>query len=192
MNADRRRSLIIAFVLFAPFCGYFSVSAQRIGPGWVWQNPLPQGNQLNAIHFAKDKLTGFAVGADNSILYTRNGGFSWQQQAFSENVSFSSVFTKDAKNAVIVGARGTILTTDNAGELWKAIAVDTRDRLAAVTFVAGNQVGWTVGTYGRILKTLDGGRIWKTQNTGTKEHLSKITALDEKNAVAVGTNGIVL
>src|SRR5688572_21650489 len=121
-----------------------AVSAQRIGPGWAWQNPLPQGNQLNSIHFAKDKLTGFAVGADNSILYTRNGGFTWQHQMTMENVSFSSVFTKDSKNAVVVGARGTILLTDNGGDFWRAVPIGVRDHLAAVTFVEGNQTGWAV------------------------------------------------
>ena len=91
MNADRRKYFALIFVLFVPFCGHFSVSAQRVGPGWVWQNPLPQGNQLNAIHFAKDKLSGFAVGADNAILYTKNGGFTWQSQVTMGSVSFLSL-----------------------------------------------------------------------------------------------------
>ncbi|MEP7076656.1 MAG: hypothetical protein ABI878_12695, partial [Acidobacteriota bacterium] len=38
--------------------------------GWVWQNPLPQGNPLNSISFARDKETGFAVGSDDTILHT--------------------------------------------------------------------------------------------------------------------------
>ncbi|MEP6849003.1 MAG: hypothetical protein ABI999_09110, partial [Acidobacteriota bacterium] len=43
--------------------------------GWVWQNPLPQGNPLNSISFARDKETGFAVGSDDTILHTEDGGF---------------------------------------------------------------------------------------------------------------------
>jgi photosystem II stability/assembly factor-like uncharacterized protein len=122
-----------------------SVFAQKIGPGWAWQNPLPQGNQLNAIHFAKDKRSGFAVGADNSILYSRDGGFTWKPQMALENVSFSSVFTRDSKNAVIVGARGTVLITENGGDFWRPIASGTGDHLSSVTFV-DEKTGWAVGT----------------------------------------------
>ena len=78
-------------------------SAQRSGRGWAWQNPSPQGNPLFAIHFAKDKENGFAVGADNTILHTEDGGFSWQRQASPVDVTLSDVFVKDKRNAVIVG-----------------------------------------------------------------------------------------
>ena len=83
-----------------------SLAQLRSGQGWTWQNPLPQGNPLNAIHFAKDKLSGFAVGNDNTILRTQDGGFSWQRQSLPLDVTISSVFVKDKKNAVVVGARG--------------------------------------------------------------------------------------
>src|SRR5690349_19242204 len=86
-----------------------AASAQlRTGAGWAWQNPLPQGNPLNAIHFAKDKLSGFAVGNDNTILRTQDGGFTWQRQSLPLDLTISSVYVKDKKNAVIVGARGAI------------------------------------------------------------------------------------
>ena len=55
--------ILVTAIVFTSFA-----AAQRVGPGWVWQNPLPQGNQLNSISFAKDKLSGYAVGTDNSIL----------------------------------------------------------------------------------------------------------------------------
>src|SRR4029453_12236892 len=56
----------------------FSISfAQRQGMGWVWQNPIPQGNHLNSIHFAKDRLNGDAVGSDSSIVRSIIGGFGW-------------------------------------------------------------------------------------------------------------------
>ena len=54
--------------------------AQTSDRGWEWQNPLPQGNAISAIRFAKDKRHGWAVGADGVILYTTDGGFSWTSQ----------------------------------------------------------------------------------------------------------------
>jgi photosystem II stability/assembly factor-like uncharacterized protein len=126
--------LIFASVTFAQLRG---------GQGWAWQNPLPQGNPLNSIHFAKDKLSGFAVGSDNTILRTQDGGFTWQRQALLHDLTLSSVFVKDKKNAVIVGARGSIFSTDNGGHDWRAVSSDARDHLYAVTFAG--ETGWATG-----------------------------------------------
>ena len=75
----------------------FVFSQKRNTLGWVWQNPLPQGNPLYSIHFAKDKENGFAVGADNTILRTENGGFRWEKQSSPSDVTLSGVFVKDKK-----------------------------------------------------------------------------------------------
>jgi photosystem II stability/assembly factor-like uncharacterized protein len=142
----------------AVICLIFTVStfAQlRGGQGWTWQNPLPQGNPLNAIHFAKDKLSGFAVGSDNTILRTQDGGFTWQRQSLPLDLTISSVFVKDKKNAVVVGARGAIFLTDDGGHNWRPAKSDSKDHLYSVTF--SDNTGWATGTYGRILKTIDGG-----------------------------------
>src|SRR5689334_23140208 len=80
--------------------------------GWLWQNPMPQGNTLYSINFASDNLTGFAVGDDRTILRTEDGGFTWQNQFSPLDATLSAVFVRGINSAVIVGTRGTILTTD--------------------------------------------------------------------------------
>src|SRR5215203_3283018 len=148
------RAVGFAAVAGAATFGY----AQNRGPGWVWQNPRPQGNELLSIHFTKDKRYGFAVGADNTILRTRDGGFSWDRQTSPLDLTLSSVFVKDKRNAVIVGTRGSIFVTDDAGDKWKQVASPARDHLYGVTFTGEeSQIGWASGTYGRILKSADGG-----------------------------------
>src|SRR5436190_15215602 len=97
MRPMRRMGLI---GLTGPICliglmGLNATAQLRSGQGWAWQNPLPQGNPLNAIHFAKDKLSGFAVGNDNTILRTQDGGFTWQRQSLPLDLTISSVFVKD-------------------------------------------------------------------------------------------------
>src|SRR5688572_29070268 len=178
---------LISLMLFA----FMSAHAQYRGAqGWIWQNPLPQGNPLNSIHFAKDKLSGFAVGADNTVLRTQDGGFTWQRQALPEDLTLSSVFVKDKKNAVIVGARGGIFTTDDGGHAWRTIKTDAKDHLYAIAFAG--ETGWATGTYGRVLKTSDGGATWIAQTVGTDEHLAKVAAFDAQTAVVAGVNGVVL
>src|SRR3954454_13351850 len=107
-----------AVLILALFAGAFG--QLREGLGWVWQNPLPQGNPLYSIHFAKDKLTGFAVGSENTILRTRDGGFHWQRQNPMTNTTFSGVFVKNEKSAYVVGARGTVLSTTDGGSTWNS------------------------------------------------------------------------
>ena len=75
----RRAVSIPAFLLL--FFSFFAIigSAQlKSDHGWLWQNPLPQGNSLYSIHFAPDHETGFAVGDDRTILKTEDGGFTWK------------------------------------------------------------------------------------------------------------------
>ena len=84
-NKMRRKSFSFfvfrfSFFVFCIFCGISGLtstvfSQKRNALGWVWQNPFPQGNPLYAIHFASDKESGFAVGADSTILSTTDGGF---------------------------------------------------------------------------------------------------------------------
>lgn len=43
---------------------------------WTWRNPLPTGNQLNAITYGKGLFV--AVGA-NSTIVTSSDGINWEQ-----------------------------------------------------------------------------------------------------------------
>ena len=119
--------------------GYFSVSAQKKNSlGWVWQNPLPQGNPLYSINFTKDKQTGYAVGADGTILSTTDGGFNWIPQQSPTETVFSSVFVRDKLHTVAVGIRGTVVTTIDGGKKWMVIPTGIKDHLQSVTFTGEN------------------------------------------------------
>ena len=77
-GSDSLRLCVSAVII--SLTALFAQAQLRGGQGWVWQNPLPQGNPLFSVHFAKDKENGFAVGSDNAILRTKDGGFSWERQ----------------------------------------------------------------------------------------------------------------
>ncbi|MGH7457376.1 MAG: hypothetical protein ACRENG_38860, partial [bacterium] len=47
--------------------------------GWYWQNPLPQGNTLRAVHFINTNI-GTAVGRCGTVLHTADGGRIWTKQ----------------------------------------------------------------------------------------------------------------
>ena len=191
IRAPLRLALTASLLLFSAFA---ATGQLRTAQGWAWQNPSPQGNPLYSIHFAPDKEIGYAVGSDNTILRTVDGGFRWVRQdiPFSD-VTFSSVFVKDKNFAYVVGARGTIYMTGDSGKEWKRVATEVKDHFSSIKFAGPDlKTGWITGTYGCILKTVDGGLTWKQQTSGTSEQLLNIDVRDESHAVAVGLGGVVL
>ncbi|HLC29777.1 MAG TPA: hypothetical protein VJM51_03235, partial [Dehalococcoidia bacterium] len=70
--------------------------------GWVWQNPLPQGNNLNDVHFINN-FNGWAVGDGGTILKTVDGGARWTAQQSGTNQSLWGIAGVDAQTAWAVG-----------------------------------------------------------------------------------------
>ncbi|MEJ7711466.1 MAG: hypothetical protein WKF84_16770 [Pyrinomonadaceae bacterium] len=52
---NRRETLVcLLLLLFTAYCSSLTVYSQS--RGWLWQNPLPQGNMLYAVSFSTDNL----------------------------------------------------------------------------------------------------------------------------------------
>src|SRR5207253_7337149 len=107
------RRFCLAAIIAVSVCAV--VRTQTAGRGWEWQNPLPQGNAISAIRFAKDQRHGWAVGADGVILYTADGGFRWVAQHTRSVAGLNGLYVFDRLRAFAVGARGTGLKTANGG-----------------------------------------------------------------------------
>ncbi len=80
-----------------------STSLSLAQTGWSWQNPLPQGNSLNAVAVL-DSDTVTAVGADGTILRTTDGGANWTFQSSGTTNDFKAVSFVGAKTGTAVGA----------------------------------------------------------------------------------------
>jgi len=98
---------VIFFTLL--FC--YSLFAQE---GWFWQNPLPQGNTLNSVHFINQN-NGIVVGNSGTILKTTNAGINWTSLSSGTTNSLLSVSFIDIDNGWVVGLDSTILHTTNGG-----------------------------------------------------------------------------
>ncbi|MDH3216238.1 MAG: hypothetical protein OEN01_08095 [Candidatus Krumholzibacteria bacterium] len=102
--------------------------------GWVWQNPLPQGNDLAAVSFV-DAGTGVAVGAggtilrttDGTILRTTDGGKNWIEVASRTTDYLQRVFFAD-ENAETAVYSSPMRTTP--GSLASMVRSCIRGRLA--------------------------------------------------------------
>ena len=144
--------------------------------GWVWQNPLPQGDQITAVDFV-DSYTGWAVGGwldawnmagHGVIMQTRDGGLTWHPQYRGAN-RLNDVCFIDHKVGWAVGDKGTVLKTKDGGNTWQTQPSGTAANLASVDFVDADN-GWAVaGPSGIspprefIFHTADGGATWEVQ-----------------------------
>lgn len=158
---------------------------------WEWQNPLPQGNNLNSATFI-DENNGWAVGNSGTILHTSDGGYSWDKQFTSQRHLLDVCFI-DLNNGWAVGD-SIIVHTDDGGTTWEI--QDLLPNLNSISYYnvkfVNSSSGWIIGDIGVILHTLDGGNTWNEQISNTDNRLEGLFFADENNGWIVGRQGITL
>jgi photosystem II stability/assembly factor-like uncharacterized protein len=104
------------------------------------------------------------VGENGTILYTTDGGVSWNQQSGSGNTWLNSVFFIDENTGWIAGGTyfaGLILKTFNGGVTWDTLSMDVV--LYDLCFINAD-TGWVSGSVsgsgGIYYRTFDGGITW--------------------------------
>jgi photosystem II stability/assembly factor-like uncharacterized protein len=139
-----------------------------------------------------DKSNGAIVGAGGSILFTENGGASWNKAGIygDKTAKLHSVFFVNQKNGWAVGANGKIFQTISGGKNWREQNSGTTKNLNDIFFVDTAE-GFAVGDEGAILHTRTAGNAWETTFSGVKHKLEKITFAGNKGW-AVGFGGTVL
>jgi photosystem II stability/assembly factor-like uncharacterized protein len=120
------------------------------GSNWTNLSLPTGGNSLYGIYFV-DPLTGWNVGNGGTIIYTSNGGSSFQVQN-CPNVNLTSVYFFNANSGFAVGIQGNIISTFNGGLNWYSNISNSVSNLWSVYMTAANN-GWAVGEGGVILKT---------------------------------------
>lgn len=140
-----------------------SVGAQ----GWLFQNPYPTSESLSGVKFVSPQK-GWIIGMEGTILYTEDGGNTWDIQESGTNQYLTSLFFIDEKTGWIVGTKGTILYTEDGGKKWVSQDSGSTNPLHKVFFINSKE-GWIVGNdvnkdEGFLLYTKDGGNKWEKQS----------------------------
>lgn len=156
---------------------------------------------LEAIHGFNASMT--AVGADGTILFSRNGGATWSQRPNITDVGLRSVWFTDTDTGYIVGEEGTILKTTNEGQTWQPqLACADNDqclpqleghidaRLNSVMFTNADD-GIIVGEQGTVVTTTDAGEHWTQQSSGTSQGLNGVF-VNGGAGYAVGASGTII
>ncbi len=162
-------------------------SSSNSQSGWVWQNPLPQGNTLNSVFFV-DTLNGFAGGNCGTLLRTTNGGLNWSFISLEGNPDIISIYFVNPNTGYAVGG-GLILKTTNTGLSW-FIASNISSILYNIYFINDN-TGFVCGglpNLMQVFKTTDAGTTWILNFSNNGSYLSSIFFIDENSGFSVGNN----
>ncbi|HSN71727.1 MAG TPA: YCF48-related protein [Steroidobacteraceae bacterium] len=94
------------------------------GTSWT-QARVPTRATLTGVWF-DDRQHGWAVGHDEVILKSVDGGLTWERvHAAPENLwPLLDIWFEDARNGMAVGAYSRFLVTDDAGETWTDVPFD--------------------------------------------------------------------
>ena len=176
--------------------------------GWVWQNPIPQGNPIRSIDFV-DANDGWAVGGKSDVmsgqgygmvLRTRDGGATWSLATRTASPLNAVCFLTSSLGWAV--GDGKVLKTTDGGGTWTAQPSGTFEPLDSVCFV-DPQNGWAVGGWSyspgqptrAIVHTDDGGATWHQQYYYAGDDPCALTGVDFVSPTtgwAVGADGLIL
>lgn len=158
----------------------------------TWKkSPIPALNLLLGGSFADD-LHGALVGGGGTILFTEDGGMTWNAAAVQNSAKskLNSVFFLDRKNGWTVGAGGKIYATMNGGRFWREQRSNTDKNLTDVFFV-NTAEGWATGDEGVILHTTTAGNVWTPIKTDVRHRLERVFFAGRRGW-AVGFGGTIV
>jgi photosystem II stability/assembly factor-like uncharacterized protein len=137
-----------------------SANVQVGSSGWLWGNPLPQGNTLRAMAFYG--TTGFAVGDFGTLLKTTDGGASWEGLPAGTFSNLTELQVLDDQTLVAGGGCVARRSTDG-GKTFTRIGFTNVEsdcpadsNLAALSFLDAN-LGYIFEAAGQVFQTRDGG-----------------------------------
>lgn len=154
--------------------------------------------ELYSVRFPSKKK-GWVVGSvskrdlviDSILLYTDNGGESWQRQRAPSRLELIHLEFINEKRAWIVGDDGTILATTDAGETWTKQESGTKSTIYHVDF-RNEKKGLAVGRGGTVLRTTNGGVTWTPVTINSPSTLLNVKFVGDDTAWVVGRGGTIL
>jgi photosystem II stability/assembly factor-like uncharacterized protein len=154
--------------------------------------------ELYSIRFSS-KNKGWVVGSisrgdnviDSILLYTENGGETWQRQRAPSHLELIHIDFASDKKGWISGADGTILATVDAGATWTKQEAGTKATIYHIDF-RNDKRGIAVGEKGTILRTMDGGTTWTPVTIRPRSTLLSVQFVSDNGCWVVGKGGTIL
>ncbi|MCF6268376.1 MAG: YCF48-related protein [Melioribacteraceae bacterium] len=133
---------------------------QEVG---YWEIISIETNGLNKIFFV-DSENGWVVGDSGKIIYSNNGGKTWQNQNSSTKNKLISIFFIDSQKGFITGYNNTLLSTQNGGNTWKSHNVPSNNSTIFSNIHHDNDYNILfISNYGEILWSTNYGHDWSSK-----------------------------
>lgn len=87
--------------------------------GWIWQNPLPQGNSMSNLQFV-NSTTAYAL-CFNSVMKSTNAGSNWSIHYTNHSQNNNSLHFINETTGFVVSDSGIVLKTVNGGVNWSVL-----------------------------------------------------------------------
>lgn len=156
---------------------------------------------INAVDFYDDK-NGLAVGSNDVILKTTDGGNTWNQISSATGYIFSSIQYINAQTIYMVGYKSQagapiksgFFKSIDGGNNWELISEISGFRIASIDFINSSD-GFACGSNKGIFKTTDGGNNWQQLSLDiipTASTFDQIKAASANVVYAVGYQGRII
>lgn len=159
-------------------------------PSWEWQNPKPQGSELNDVVMLSP-TTYLMIGDGGLVVKTTDDGVSWTFKTLSirANEYLSSIaFSPDNMHGVTTSNVGDIFYTSNQGETWMQTTKVVTASLKDVCY-ANERLVTAVGLNGTIVSSNDSGKTWGLATMEGSNHFHSISFADSIHGFISGRYG---
>jgi len=131
--------------------------------GGSWEQArVPTRALLTGVFFHDDR-TGWAVGHDETILRTDDGGRNWELQHSDPAAErpLLDVWFADELHGFAVGAYGAFLVTEDGGATWTDRPISDEDYHLNAIAAAPDGTLYLAGEAGHLYRSDDGGVTWR-------------------------------
>ena len=168
--------------------GHVLVSTDR-GATWT-QSAVPTRALLTGI--AMQGLLGWAVGHDEVVIRSRDGGVTWKtvHDAPELEKPLLDVWFADATNGLAVGAYGGLLATRDGGDTWEPRPVLGDDDYHLNQLVAAADGAlYLAAEAGHLYRSDDRGTTWQTLTSPYEGSFFGLLARPDASMLAFGLRG---
>jgi len=135
------------------------------GKSWRQAKSVPTRAMLTGVFFADDRR-GWAVGHDEVIIHTSDGGEVWElQHSAPENQApLLSVWFENPSHGLAVGGFSAMLETNDGGKTWSRLSSpggDEGDLHLNEIFASPNGTIFVAAEIGAVYRSDDNGKSWR-------------------------------
>ncbi len=169
--------------------GHVLISTDQ-GQSWR-QSDVETRALLTGVHMHDARL-GWAVGHDEVVVRTRDGGLTWQRvhSAPEHEKPLLDVWFADARTGLAVGAYGGLLATSDGGDTWTPRAVYGEDDLHLNQIAAASDGAlYLAGEAGHLYRSGDHGTTWQPLPSPYEGSFFGLLPREDGSLLAFGLRG---